>query len=210
MWFRLSFPGITIPSWVIEGLATWYESALTDAGRVHGTFHEMVLRTASARRDASKTIGQAGGNSPEWPAGRRRYVYGLALLRISLEEVRSGSYGHPGQGCGGAVGALSAQRCGKACVRHPQFQKLVSRRLCTRARDLGRHAQHETRVSGLGSLLGEARSGCVSFIIIVIDTLDISGGTARQRPTLDCGSTPNCSANSQRRTRGQPSITSTL
>src|SRR5690606_13212946 len=58
-----------------EGLATWYESSLTSAGRVRGTFHEMVLRTA-ALEGRFEDIGQAGGNSPLWPAGTRPYAYG--------------------------------------------------------------------------------------------------------------------------------------
>ena len=79
------FPGAMVPSWVIEGLATWYESALTDAGRVHGTFHEMVLRTA-ALEGRFETIGQAGGNSPEWPGVGRRYVYGSLFFEHLLKK----------------------------------------------------------------------------------------------------------------------------
>ena len=63
----LTFPGVVVPGWVVEGLATWYESALTGAGRVHGTFHEMVLRTAMLE-ERFESMGRAGGNSPQWPA----------------------------------------------------------------------------------------------------------------------------------------------
>ena len=71
----VSFPALTAPRWVVEGIATWYESALTGAGRVEGTFHDMVLRTA-ALEGRFESMGQAGGNSPQWPGGTRVYAYG--------------------------------------------------------------------------------------------------------------------------------------
>ena len=80
-----NFPGAVVPGWVIEGLATWYESALTDAGRVHGTFHEMVLRTAMLE-GRFESIGQAGGNSPQWPGGVRRYAYGSLFFDYLLDK----------------------------------------------------------------------------------------------------------------------------
>lgn len=85
-----TFPGAAVPGWVIEGVATWYESALTGAGRVHGTFHEMVLRTA-ALEGRFESIGQAGGNSPVWPAGIRRYAYGSLFFDYLLDK-----HGHDG------------------------------------------------------------------------------------------------------------------
>ena len=80
----LNFPG-RVPRWVTEGLATWYESALTEAGRVHGTFYEMVLRTA-ALEGRFESIGQAGGNSPQWPGGVRRYAYGSLFFEYLLDK----------------------------------------------------------------------------------------------------------------------------
>ena len=80
-----SFPGTFVPGWVTEGLATWYESALTDAGRVHGTFHEMVLRTAMLE-GRFESIGQTGGNSPQWPGGIRRYAYGSLFFDYLLDK----------------------------------------------------------------------------------------------------------------------------
>ena len=81
----VAFPGAGVPGWVIEGLATWYESALTGAGRVHGTFHEMMLRTA-ALEGRFESIGQAGGNSSQWPGGARRYAYGSLFFEYLLDK----------------------------------------------------------------------------------------------------------------------------
>ena len=80
-----TFPGVVVPGWVTEGVATWYESALTDAGRVLGTFHEMVLRTAMLE-GRFESIGQAGGNSPQWPGGIRRYAYGSLFFDYLLDK----------------------------------------------------------------------------------------------------------------------------
>lgn len=80
----LSFPGTLAPGWVIEGIGTWYESALTGAGRVHGTYHEMILRTA-ALEGRFESRGQAEGNSPLWPGGTRRYAYGSLFVDYLLE-----------------------------------------------------------------------------------------------------------------------------
>ena len=81
----LTFPGVVVPGWVVEGLATWYESALTGAGRVHGTFHEMVLRTAMLE-GRFESMGRAGGNSPQWPGGVRRYAYGSLFFDYLLDK----------------------------------------------------------------------------------------------------------------------------
>ena len=80
-----AFPGTNVPGWVIEGLATWYESALTRGGRVHGTYHEMVLRTA-ALEGRFESLGTAGGYSPQWPGGARRYVYGSLFFEYLLDK----------------------------------------------------------------------------------------------------------------------------
>jgi hypothetical protein len=42
-----SFPNIFSPLWMIEGIATLIESEVTEAGRLKGTFLDMVLRTAA-------------------------------------------------------------------------------------------------------------------------------------------------------------------
>ena len=79
------FPGIATPGWVIEGLATWYESDLTAAGRVHGTFHETVLRTA-VLEGRFEGLGQASGASPLWPGGSRPYAYGSMFFEYLLDR----------------------------------------------------------------------------------------------------------------------------
>jgi len=79
------FPGFTTPAWVIEGLATWYESRLTGSGRVEGTFHDALLRTA-VLEGRFESLGQASGASPLWPGGTRPYAYGSLFLERMLDK----------------------------------------------------------------------------------------------------------------------------
>ena len=78
------FPGTATPGWVGEGIATYYESALTQAGRVRGSFHEMVIRTAILE-GTFESIDQASGESQLWPGGQRYYIYGSLFLNHLAE-----------------------------------------------------------------------------------------------------------------------------
>ena len=75
----LTFPNDFSPLWLIEGLATLIESEETDAGRLKGTFVDMVLRTA-AHENAWPTAAQASGHTARWPGGNARYFYGSKFL----------------------------------------------------------------------------------------------------------------------------------
>ena len=79
------FPELGTPRWLIEGLATWYETRLTDAGRIHGSFLEMQIRTA-VLEDRFENIGQASGGSPLWPGGNRAYAYGSLFFEFLLDR----------------------------------------------------------------------------------------------------------------------------
>jgi hypothetical protein len=75
----LTFPNALSPLWMTEGLATFVESEATDAGRVKGTFVEMVLRTAAVEA-RWPTEAQASGLSPQWPGGSARYFFGSKFM----------------------------------------------------------------------------------------------------------------------------------
>lgn len=79
------FPGLSTPRWITEGVATWYESALTGSGRLHGSFHEMVVRTAAVE-GRLESIDEASGASPVWPAGFRPYTYGAHFFEHLVER----------------------------------------------------------------------------------------------------------------------------
>lgn len=79
------FPNTALPTWTVEGLATYYESALTGAGRVRGTYHDMVLRTAVLEGEF-ETLDQVGGETSVWPGGNRPYVYGSLFFDHLVRE----------------------------------------------------------------------------------------------------------------------------
>jgi hypothetical protein len=80
----ITFPNALVPRWTTEGLATWLESRLTGAGRVHGSSHEMVLRTA-VLEDRFFSIDRVSGGPVSWPGGNAAYVYG-SLFHEHLAE----------------------------------------------------------------------------------------------------------------------------
>lgn len=80
------FPGRATPTWLTEGIATYYESTLTDAGRVHGTWQDMVLRTGVLENDL-EPLSVVSGRSPVWPAGLRPYVYGSEFFDYLMERT---------------------------------------------------------------------------------------------------------------------------
>jgi Tol biopolymer transport system component len=74
----MSFPHFFDGSFLIEGLATFYESRLTDGGRVRGSqFHE-TLRAALLETEGPK-LDEAEADSSAWPLDRH-YVYGSLFL----------------------------------------------------------------------------------------------------------------------------------
>ncbi len=87
-----TFPGFDLPLWTTEGLATYYESSLTGAGRLRGSFVDMVLRTA-VLEDGLERLDQITGSSPNWPAGSRVYVYGASFFDHLSETYGEGRLG---------------------------------------------------------------------------------------------------------------------
>ncbi len=72
------FPNEYQPSWVIEGLATYYESKFTNGGRVRGSFHTQLLaadRVAGASRSPWDAL-----LFTRWADGLVPYAYGSRFL----------------------------------------------------------------------------------------------------------------------------------
>lgn len=76
----LSFPNAYSPLWMTEGIATLIESEATDAGRLKGTYVDMILRTSAVEKAWFKEP-QASGITPAWPGGAARYFYGAKFLQ---------------------------------------------------------------------------------------------------------------------------------
>ncbi len=81
------FPNAYQPVWVVEGLATYYESRFTSAGRVRGSFHDQLL-TAAVQGHRWPGPGDATFANQVWPAGLRPYAWGSRFF-----EAQSNAFG---------------------------------------------------------------------------------------------------------------------
>src|SRR6266566_4319203 len=75
----LLFPNLYEPRWVLEGLAVYYESRLTGAGRLESSEHSMIAR-AAALANRVPTLQELSPGSSRFPGGEVIYVYGSLLF----------------------------------------------------------------------------------------------------------------------------------
>jgi len=75
---ELTFPHLFDGSYLIEGLATFYESRLTDGGRVRGSEFPETLRAALLETNGPR-LDEAESDPGAWPPGRH-YVFGSLFL----------------------------------------------------------------------------------------------------------------------------------
>ena len=73
------FPNAYLPSWVVEGLAVYYESRITGAGRLEGSEHYMLAR-AAAQAGRVPRIGELSRATSKFPGGEGVYAYGSLIL----------------------------------------------------------------------------------------------------------------------------------
>lgn len=73
------YPHYQSPGWLVEGLATYFESARTGAGRVRASMFDMALRTAILE-GRFLDIDRMTLDPVAWPAGLTRYIYGSMFV----------------------------------------------------------------------------------------------------------------------------------
>ena len=112
----LLFPNEYQPTWVIEGLATYYESALTNGGRVKGTLHTQVL-AAGALGGTARSPWNALFFS-RWPGGVAPYAYGSRFFRYLADSP--GRLGGPALRRRDRGAADSVPRGPPALARHAE------------------------------------------------------------------------------------------
>jgi hypothetical protein len=72
------FPNLFLPTWQIEGIATYEESVITGEGRLHaGDFRSVV--TEAAREHKLEPLDRVNGGLTDWPAGDAAYAYGAGF-----------------------------------------------------------------------------------------------------------------------------------
>ena len=75
----LLFPNAYQPSWVVEGLAVYFESRVTGYGRLEGSEHSMVAR-AAALGNRVPTLQELSPGTSRFPGGEVVYIYGSLLF----------------------------------------------------------------------------------------------------------------------------------
>ncbi len=87
----LAFPNLYLPRWQIEGLATYEESRLTGAGRLHaGEFRAVV--SEAARADRFRPLGEVNGGLTDWPGELGAYAYGVGFHEYLAQRYGSDSF----------------------------------------------------------------------------------------------------------------------
>jgi hypothetical protein len=71
----LVFPNGFLPTWQIEGLATFEESRITGAGRIPAGDFRAIVDVAAAK-GLFEPIDRANGDITDWPGGHAAYAYG--------------------------------------------------------------------------------------------------------------------------------------
>ena len=79
------FPNEYQPTWLVEGLATYYESRFTNGGRVRGSFHTQLL-AADRAAGASRSPWDAEPFT-RWSDGFAPYAYGSRFLQYLAATV---------------------------------------------------------------------------------------------------------------------------
>ena len=80
----LAFPNLLLPTWQIEGLATFEESRLTSMGRLHAGDFRAIEREA-ARSGALLPLDRVNGGLTTWPGGHAPYAYGAGFHEYLAE-----------------------------------------------------------------------------------------------------------------------------
>lgn len=77
--FNSALPNLWQPAWLIEGLATYEETALGVSDRRDSAYSEMILRMA-VLEDQFPTFDQGNGRDT-WPGHQIEYIFGAAFYR---------------------------------------------------------------------------------------------------------------------------------
>ena len=81
-----AFPAAYEPRWMSEGIAVYYESRVTGAGRIVGSEHRARAR-AAALGGRSLSLGALSTTRTRYPGGESVYIYGSLMFdELAREE----------------------------------------------------------------------------------------------------------------------------
>ncbi|MDB4885165.1 MAG: WD40-like beta Propeller containing protein [Gemmatimonadetes bacterium] len=84
------FPNAYSPSWLTEGLAVYYESRLTNGGRLRSAEHRTIAR-AAGQEHLLPQLGDLSLGNPRFPGGASVYSYGSLFIQYLAETHGDGS-----------------------------------------------------------------------------------------------------------------------
>jgi len=73
------FPNLYGPAWLTEGLAVYYESKLTEGGRLKDSEHRLLAQTAAAEHRLPN-LNELSLGTPVFPGGVRAYAFGSLFV----------------------------------------------------------------------------------------------------------------------------------
>ena len=100
------FPNLYSPSWITEGLAVYEESKLTGAGRIEGSEHRMIVRTA-ALDHAFPSIGAISLSQGRYPFGETAYAFGSLFVDYLAKTQGDSARAKVRRQVGGVVHSVS-------------------------------------------------------------------------------------------------------
>ena len=88
----LAFPNLLLPTWQIEGIAVYEESAVTGEGRLHaGDFRAIV--DEAARQHRLEPLDRVNGGLTDWPDGNGPYAYGSGFHQYLADRFGASTLG---------------------------------------------------------------------------------------------------------------------
>src|SRR5262249_15398056 len=81
----LAFPNLLLPTWPIEGLATFEENAITGQGRLHAADFG-AIELEAARSGRLEPLDRVNGGLTDWPGALAPYAYGLGFHEYLVDR----------------------------------------------------------------------------------------------------------------------------
>ncbi len=127
------FPNLFLPTWQVEGLATYQESLMTGEGRLYaGDFRAVVNEAARARR--LEPLDRVNGGLTDWPGGLAAYAYGLGFTEYLARRFGREAFGALAEETAGNLRRSVAGPCSNRSARWSSIKRCSSNPICRKSR----------------------------------------------------------------------------
>ena len=164
------------PRWFIEGMATYYESARSSAGRIRNSIYDMYLRMA-VLQGKLLDMDQMSSTTRYFPRGDVPYLYGSRFLdylarRFGPDKLTQISHDYGGQPMPFAINRTAKRVLGHTFIElYEQFKVHLSRRYQIQRQTVERHGKTPfAEVTDYGEACGTPRFSRDGKELVFIDT----------------------------------------